>query len=148
MNISLLNPLAILDLEATGLSITSDRIIEIAIIKVFPTGEQEEFVRRVNPEIPIPANVTEIHGISDEDVKDAPTFKTILPELEEFLGNADFAGAITAGKFLVHFTDYPWIHLDIAGPTYVTSEFGYRGKGATAIGVRLIYNFIKNYTKI
>ena len=64
------------------------------------------------------------------------------------IGNADFAGAITAGKFLVHFTDYPWIHLDIAGPTYVTSEFGYRGKGATAIGVRLIYNFIKNYTKI
>lgn len=92
MNISLITPLAILDIEATGLSITNDRIVEIAIIKVLPTGEQEEFVRRVNPQIPIPAEVTAIHGISNEDVKDEPTFKEILPELEAFLDNADFAG--------------------------------------------------------
>jgi DNA polymerase-3 subunit epsilon len=92
MNISLLTPLAILDLEATGLNITQDRIVEIAIIKVLPTGEEEEFLRRVNPEMPIPTEVTAIHGISDEDVKDAPTFKEILPELEAFLGDADFAG--------------------------------------------------------
>ena len=58
------------------------------------------------------------------------------------IGNADFAGAITAGKFLVHFTDYPWIHLDIAGPTYVTSEFGYRGKG-NSYRCQTYYNFIK-----
>ncbi len=92
MNISLKTPLAILDIEATGLSITSDRIVELAIIKVLPTGEQEEFVRRVNPQIPIPAEVTAIHGISDEDVKDEPTFAEIVPELEAFLGDADFAG--------------------------------------------------------
>ena len=92
MNISLLSPLAILDLEATGLSITNDRIVEIAIVKVMPSGEQEEFTRRVNPEIPIPAEVTAIHGISDEDIKNAPTFKEILPELEAFIGDADFAG--------------------------------------------------------
>lgn len=92
MNISLLTPLAILDIEATGLSITNDRIVEIAIVKVLPSGEQEEFIRRVNPQIPIPAEVTAIHGISDEDIKDAPTFKEIIPELEAFLGNADFAG--------------------------------------------------------
>ena len=55
-----------------------------------------------------------------------------------------FAGAITAGKFLSHFTSYPWIHLDIAGPTFVKSEYGYRGKGATGTGVRLLYEFIKN----
>lgn len=92
MNISLITPLAILDIEATGLNITSDRIVEIAIIKVLPTGEQEEFIKRVNPQIPIPAEVTAIHGITNEDIKDAPTFKEILPELEAFLGNADFAG--------------------------------------------------------
>lgn len=92
MNISLITPLAILDLEATGLSITSDRIVEIAIIKVLPSGDQEEFVRRVNPQIPIPAEVTAIHGITNEDIKDAPTFKEIVPELEAFLGDADFAG--------------------------------------------------------
>jgi len=92
MNISLNTPLAILDLEATGLNITNDRIVEIAVIKILPTGEQEEFTRRVNPEIPIPAEVTAIHGITDEDVKNEPTFKEILPEFEAFLGDADFAG--------------------------------------------------------
>jgi leucyl aminopeptidase len=59
------------------------------------------------------------------------------------LGGAH-AGAITAGKFLAHFIDYPWIHLDIAGPSYTKNKYGYRGKGATGIGVRLLYQFIKN----
>ncbi|MEC9209281.1 MAG: leucyl aminopeptidase [Bacteroidota bacterium] len=54
------------------------------------------------------------------------------------------AGAITAGKFLAHFADYPWIHLDIAGPSYTQEKYGYRGKGATGTGVRLLYQFIKN----
>ena len=53
-------------------------------------------------------------------------------------------GAITAGKFLAHFVDYPWIHLDIAGPTFIKAKYGYRGKGATGMGVRLLYNFVKN----
>jgi leucyl aminopeptidase len=61
------------------------------------------------------------------------------------LGGA-FAGAITAGKFLAHFADYPWIHLDIAGPAYTNLRYGYRGKGATGMGVRLLYHFIKNRT--
>ncbi|MFT6731645.1 MAG: leucyl aminopeptidase, partial [Glaciecola sp.] len=52
--------------------------------------------------------------------------------------------AITAGKFLAHFVDYPWIHLDIAGPTFIKAKYGYRGKGATGMGVRLLYQFIKN----
>ena len=55
------------------------------------------------------------------------------------------AGAITAGKFLSNFINYPWIHLDIAGPAYVETNYGYRGKGATGMGVRLLYNFIKNF---
>ncbi len=92
MNISLNQPLAILDLEATGLSITTDRIIEIGIIKISPDGSREEFQKRINPEMPIPAESTEIHHITDADVKDAPTFKEVLPELEEFLKDADFAG--------------------------------------------------------
>ena len=54
------------------------------------------------------------------------------------------AGAITAGKFLAHFTDYAWIHLDIAGPSYTQQKYGYRGRGATGIGVRLLYQFIKD----
>ena len=54
------------------------------------------------------------------------------------------AGAITAGKFLSHFVNFPWIHLDIAGPTFTKQKYGYRGKGATGMGVRLLYEFIKN----
>ena len=54
------------------------------------------------------------------------------------------AGAITAGKFLSHFVNYPWIHLDIAGPTFTKQKYGYRGKGATGMGVRLLYEFIKD----
>lgn len=92
MNIKLTSPLAIFDIEATGLSITTDRIVEIAIVKILPDGSEENFLRRVNPEMKIPAEVTKIHGITDEDVKDEPTFKKIIPELEEFLGNSDFAG--------------------------------------------------------
>ncbi len=56
------------------------------------------------------------------------------------------AGAITAGKFLEHFTDYPYIHLDIAGTAFVNEKDSYRGKGATGSGVRLLYHFLKNYS--
>lgn len=56
------------------------------------------------------------------------------------------AGQITAGKFLEHFTDYPWIHIDIAGPAYLNAPSAYRTKGGTGVGVRLLYDFIKqNY---
>lgn len=92
MNISLKKSLAIFDIEATGLSITNDRIIEIAIVKINPNGTRTEFLKRVNPEIPIPKEASEIHGIYDKDIIDAPTFKQILPELEDFLVDADFAG--------------------------------------------------------
>lgn len=92
MNISLQKSLAIFDIEATGLSITNDRIVEIAIIKIAPDGSRTEFLKRVNPGIPIPKEVSEIHGIYDEDIKDEPTLKDILPELEEFIEDADFAG--------------------------------------------------------
>lgn len=92
MNIELKKSLAIFDLEATGLSVTKDRIVEIAIVKIDPDGKRTEFHKRLNPEQPIPAEVSEIHGIYDEDIKDAPTFKEIIPELEIFIENADFAG--------------------------------------------------------
>ena len=69
--------------------------------------------------------------------------RMVLPDGRVFYyGQTD--GAITAGKFLANFTDYPWIHLDIAGPTFVKTKYGYRGKGATGIGVRLLYSFVKN----
>ena len=92
MNIKLANDLAIFDLEATGLNVIHDRIVEIAVLKVSPEGGKSEFKARVNPEVKIPQEVIEIHGITDADVKDEKTFKELLPELLEFLGDADFAG--------------------------------------------------------
>lgn len=92
MNLSLERPLAIFDLETTGTNITSDRIVEIAIIKVQPDGTEENYCKRVNPEMPIPALVSEIHGIYEKDIQDAPTFKDLAKEIVEFIGDADLAG--------------------------------------------------------
>lgn len=92
MNINLQKPLAIFDLEATGLDISHDRIVEIAVVKINPDGSKENYHRRINPECEIPAEVVAIHGISNEDVKNEPIFTEILDELMTFLGDADFAG--------------------------------------------------------
>lgn len=92
MNLSLKKSLAIFDIEATGLNVTQDRIVEIAIVKIDPSGNRTEFLRRVNPTIPISEEAESVHGISNDDVKNCPTFKELLPELEAFLADADFAG--------------------------------------------------------
>jgi len=92
MNIKLNKALIFLDIEATGLSIGSDRIVEICLLKVNPDNSTETITERVNPEIPIPAFVSKIHGIYDKDVADCPTFKKLAPSLLKFIGNADFAG--------------------------------------------------------
>jgi DNA polymerase-3 subunit epsilon len=85
-------PLAVIDLETTGTNVASDRIIEIAIIKVFPDKTTQSKVKRINPGMPIPAGSTAIHGIKDEDVKDAPAFKQAAHELKQFMDNCDLAG--------------------------------------------------------
>jgi len=92
MKLNLTRPLAIFDLEATGLNIAKERIVEIAILKINPDGSEERFKSLVNPEILITEEVTKIHGISNEDVKDAPTFKDITPKIIQFIGDADLAG--------------------------------------------------------
>ncbi len=92
MNLKLERPLAIFDLETTGINVTTDRIVEIAIIKVFPDGTEENYVKRVNPQMPIPKESSEIHGIYDEDIKDAPIFDAIAQEVADFIGDADLAG--------------------------------------------------------
>ena len=92
MNIELNKALAICDIEAAGLSVTNDRIVELAVVKINPDGSQENYLQRFNPEIPIPKEVSEIHGIYQEDINDCPTLKEALPELEAFLEGCDFAG--------------------------------------------------------
>lgn len=92
MPLQLVRPLCVFDLETTGLQITKDRIVQIAIIKLLPDGTQEEFNALVNPEQVIPEEITAIHGISNEMIKNAPTFKEIAPQVIDFIGNADLAG--------------------------------------------------------
>lgn len=92
MKLNLTRPLIVFDLETTGLDFIRDRIIQISYIKVSPDGTEERENLFVNPEKPIPHEVVELTGITDDDVKDAPTFKTLAPQLcEEFKG-CDFAG--------------------------------------------------------
>lgn len=90
--LQLTRPLAFIDLETTGINIGSDRIIEIAIIKVMPDGTSLSKVKRINPAMPIPAESTEVHGIRDADVKDCPTFREVANELRQFLDHCDLAG--------------------------------------------------------
>lgn len=92
MELHLTKPLAVFDLETTGIKVATDRIVEICVVKINPDGKRETFAKLINPTIPIPERSQEIHGISDEDVKDAPTFKEIAKELSHFIGNSDLAG--------------------------------------------------------
>jgi len=89
---SLARPLAFFDLETTGLSTTSDRIIELALIRVSPQGDVLERVRRFNPGMPIPPASTAIHGITDADVADEPPFSATAKSLVELLDNCDLGG--------------------------------------------------------
>jgi DNA polymerase-3 subunit epsilon len=98
MKLKLTRPLVIFDLETTGVNINHDRIVEISLLKIFPNEDEELRTFRVNPGIPIPKEVSEIHGIYDKDVADKPTFKQLAPELNEFLKLCDFGG-FNSNKF-------------------------------------------------
>jgi len=92
MQLNLTKPICFFDLETTGVNITKDRIVEIAILKVFPNGKEESKTWLVNPEVPIPKEVTAIHGISDADVADKPTFKEIAKEIYNVIKDSDLGG--------------------------------------------------------
>ncbi|HOI49882.1 MAG TPA: 3'-5' exonuclease [Prolixibacteraceae bacterium] len=92
MKLQLKNPLVFLDLETTGINIASDRVVEIALLKIDLDGSEEEKVYRINPEMPIPERAAQIHGITDEDVKEAPTFREVAKTLAKFLEGCDLAG--------------------------------------------------------
>jgi len=84
--------LAFFDLETTGVNVAVDNIVEIAILKVMPDGSEQVYNKKVNPGRPIPPESSMFHGIYDEDIKDAPTFKDLAEEVALFLEDADLAG--------------------------------------------------------
>jgi len=92
MKLELSKSLALFDLETTGLDIVNDRIVEISILLIQTDGSQTTFTERINPTIPISPESIAIHGISDEDVRDKPTFKEIGHKIKQFIGSSDLGG--------------------------------------------------------
>jgi DNA polymerase-3 subunit epsilon len=92
MILNLKNPLTFFDLETTGINTVLDRIVEISVVKLMPSGEKITKTHKINPTVAIPIETSLIHGIYDEDVKDAPTFKSIAKSLAQFLEGSDLAG--------------------------------------------------------
>lgn len=92
MNLKLHKPFCVFDLETTGINVSKDRIVEICILKVNPDASRESKTWLVNPEMPIPKESTAVHGITDERVKDAPTFKDIAPKILEMISGTDLGG--------------------------------------------------------
>jgi len=92
MNIKLKKPIIFFDLETTGINTSTDRIVEISILKIYPNGKELSKTLRINPEMDIPAAATEVHGITNADVKDCPSFKMIAKDLVSLMEDADIAG--------------------------------------------------------
>ena len=112
MKLNLKNPLVFFDLETTGINISRDRIVEFSFLKVFPNGDEEIKSKRVNPEMAIPPQSTAIHGITDEDVKDCPTFKQIAKSLANQLEGCDLAG-FNSNRFDVPILAEEFLRADI-----------------------------------
>lgn len=92
MELKLTRPLCFFDLETTGTDVSRDRIVEISILKVYPNGNRESKTWLVNPTIPIPPASTDIHGISDAMVREAPTFKELAKQIHNLIKDSDLAG--------------------------------------------------------
>ncbi len=92
MELNLKNPIVFFDIESTGLNVATDRIVEISIVKINPDGSEEIKTRRINPTIPISPEAQNVHGISDEDVKNEPTFAQIAKSLAKWMEGCDIAG--------------------------------------------------------
>ena len=92
MELKLHKPICFFDLETTGINVATDRIVKISILKVYTKGNKESHTWRVNPEMPIPANVIAIHGITDEMVANEPTFKELAPKVQELIKDSDLGG--------------------------------------------------------
>ena len=92
MQLNLRNPIVFFDLETTGVNIATDHIVEISYLKVYPNGKEECKTLRINPGVPIPAGATAVHGISDADVANCPTFKEVAKNIAKDIEGCDLAG--------------------------------------------------------
>jgi DNA polymerase-3 subunit epsilon len=112
MKLQLKRPIIIFDLETTGINLTEDRVVEISLIKVMPDGTTDTKTRRINPEMHIPEQATAIHHITDDDVKDAPTFKQIAKSLAKLFEGCDIAG-FNSNRFDIPMLDQEFQRADV-----------------------------------
>ncbi len=112
MQLNLKRPIAFFDIESTGTNVVKDRIVEICFYKVMPDGTTETRLRRINPTIPIPPEVTAIHGITNADVENEPTFKQVAKSLFDWLKDCDLAG-YNSNKFDVPMLIEEFLRCDI-----------------------------------
>jgi DNA polymerase-3 subunit epsilon len=129
LKLILKRPLAFIDLETTGINVSSDRIIELSVLKISPNGKEEWLTTRVNPEMAIPAKSTAIHGITDEDVAGAPLFKEVGKKLAAFLEGCDLAG-YNAIKF-----DIP-----VLAEEFLRSEIDFNFRKRKYVDVQVIFH--------
>jgi len=133
--LKLTKPLAIIDLETTGVNLGVDRIIEIGMVKILPDGNKSVKRRLVNPEMPIPAVTTDLHGISNEMVKDAPTFKQVANEVKQFLDSCDLGG-YNSNRF-----DIPMLMEE-----FLRAEVEFDMKGRKLVDVQKIFHMMEQRT--
>jgi len=133
--LELTRPLAIIDLETTGVNLGTDRIVEIAIVKILPDGKKQIKRKLLNPEIPISAASVEIHGITNEMVKDAPTFRQVANELKQFLDHSDLAG-YNSNRF-----DIPML-----AEEFLRVGMEFEGKGRKLLDVQKIFHMMEQRT--
>jgi DNA polymerase-3 subunit epsilon len=112
MQLNLKNPIVFFDLETTGINIAADRIVELSYLKVELNGNEITKTMLINPTIPIPAESTAIHGITDEDVKDAPTFLSIAKNLAREIEGCDLAG-YNSNKFDIPLLAEEFLRADV-----------------------------------
>lgn len=129
MQLKLSKPICFFDLETTGINIAKDRIVEIAVLKVFPNGNKESYVWKVNPTIPIPKVTSAIHGITDEMVVNEPTFKVLAPKIFALIKDCDLGG-YNSNRF-----DIPLLAEEL-----LRAEIEYDLKKAASVDVQTIFH--------
>ena len=135
MNLNLTKPICFFDLETTGVNITTDRIVEIAILKVYPNGKEESKTWIVNPEMKIPDEVIAIHGISNEDVVDKPTFKEVAKDVYNMIKDSDLGG-FNSNRF-----DIPLLAEEL-----LRAEVDFDMKNRVAVDVQTIFHKMEQRT--
>ena len=135
MKLNLKKPIAFFDLETTGVDVSKDRIVEIAIVKVNPNQSTETKTMRINPTIPIPKEASKIHGIYDEDIKDAPTFKQIAKDIVKFIEGCDLAG-YNSNQF-----DIP-----LLAEEFLRADVDFSVKNRKFVDVQVIYHKMEQRT--